>query len=317
MLPPHELKNKSFSKAMRGYNPVEVDEYISFLIERYTELYRENDELERKLKSTVARLDDLKEEEDSIRSTLIDAKHAANKIKADAEERAKSIVRTAKNSCNTILLDFNNKIEEGRATLAELHRDVFALKQELFERYSQHIQYIDALTEGMDENAIPDADALRRKAVDELKNNIAAMYATPEQTADNEHEVFEDTDKQTETSGGISLFTEDEDETDSTREFALSDVGTMINTSAEPLSIDREPLVSEQPKSGLRDSVLKANKLYKQNDTAVINTPDSDIDEANYDDFVRAVTGRSDIDNSKEQDFNMLFDDSFNPKKKK
>ena len=47
MLPPHELKNKTFGKAMRGYNPVEVDEYIEFLIEKYTELYRENDELER------------------------------------------------------------------------------------------------------------------------------------------------------------------------------------------------------------------------------------------------------------------------------
>ena len=31
MLAPHELKNKSFTKTMRGYNPQEVDEYIDFL----------------------------------------------------------------------------------------------------------------------------------------------------------------------------------------------------------------------------------------------------------------------------------------------
>ncbi len=314
MLPPHELKNRSFSKAMRGYNPVEVDEYISFLIERYTELYRENDELERKLKSTVARLDELKSDEDSIRSTLIDAKHAANKIKADAEERAKSIVRTAKDSCNTILVDFNEKIEEGRATLAELHRDAFALKKELFECYSQHIQYINALTEGMDEDAIPDTTSLRRDAVDKLKNNIAAMYSSPsddftEEKNDESYDIDEYTSNE-DISGDAT-----EDET--TREFALSDVSELVNTNAEPLSIDREPLVPETSRGGIKDSVLKANQLYKDSNDDVINTPDSDIDEANYDDFVRAITGRTEKDTSKDNDFNMLFDDSYNAKKKK
>ena len=114
MLPPHELKNKTFTKSMRGYNPVEVDEYIEFLIQKYTELYRENDELERKLRAAVTHLDELKGDEDSIRSTLIDAKRAANKIKADAEDRAEAIVRSAKSSCNAILSDFNRKIELGR-----------------------------------------------------------------------------------------------------------------------------------------------------------------------------------------------------------
>ena len=53
MLAPHELKSKSFSKSLKGYNPSEVDDYIEFLIDKYTELYRENSELER-LKKEVA-----------------------------------------------------------------------------------------------------------------------------------------------------------------------------------------------------------------------------------------------------------------------
>ena len=59
MLPPYELKNKEFSKAMRGYNTTEVDEHFAFIIEKYTELYRENDELERKLKTAYAKLDEI------------------------------------------------------------------------------------------------------------------------------------------------------------------------------------------------------------------------------------------------------------------
>ena len=33
MIAPHELKNKTFSRVVRGYNPLEVDEYFDFLIE--------------------------------------------------------------------------------------------------------------------------------------------------------------------------------------------------------------------------------------------------------------------------------------------
>ena len=183
MLPPHELKNKSFSRAMRGYNSVEVDEYIDFIIEKYTELYRENDELEHKLKATVARLEEIKNDEDSIRGALIDAKRAAAKIKAEAEERAEAIIRSAKSSCNTILQDFNRKIEEGRDTLIEIKRDTQELKSELFERYSEHIRFLDKLTDGIEMDDIPDTAALRRSAVNSLKASIAEAYASMTQTS--------------------------------------------------------------------------------------------------------------------------------------
>ena len=38
MLAPHELKNPEFTKSLRGYSTVEVDEHIDFMIEKYTEL---------------------------------------------------------------------------------------------------------------------------------------------------------------------------------------------------------------------------------------------------------------------------------------
>ena len=299
MLPPHELKNKSFQKAMRGYNPVEVDEYIEFLIEKYTELYRENDELERKLKSTVARLDELKSEEDEIRSTLIEAKRAANKIKADAEERAEAIVRSAKSSCNTILADFNTKIELGRDTIADLQRDAFALKQELFERYSEHIIMIEKLTEGMDESLIPEPSELRRQAVGAIKNDIAGMYSAPE--ADETPANTEDYEEPA--SEEVSY-----DDIEQPAEEPIDDTDTFI--------VDREPLIGGS-KLGLKDSARELGKIFKDSDDTVINTPDSDVDDASYLDFVKSVTTKNETNTAKEADFDMLFDDSQKHKKKK
>jgi len=103
MLPPHELKGKDFTRVVRGYNPVEVDEHIKFIIEKYTELYRENDELERKLKTANARLEQFKSDEESIRSALINAQRASAKITTEANERAEIIIRSAKTSCDRII----------------------------------------------------------------------------------------------------------------------------------------------------------------------------------------------------------------------
>ena len=329
MLPPHELKNKTFSRSMRGYNPVEVDEYIEFLIGKYTELYRENDELERKLKSTVTKLDEIKGEEDSIRGALIDAKRAASKIKSDAEERAEAIIRSAKSSCNTILADFNEKIEEGRSTLIALKSDTLALKQELFERYSEHIKYIDTLTEGVDVSDVPDTDEIRKKAVNSLKHSIAETYAAPSED-DNEEVVEPINEPEIQPEESEPIDDEPSDETitftpasaeqpkKSDDDQSLTVVFDKFNEEAadeidtKSLTIEREPL-SKPKKGSLSDSVKELNKRYKEED--VINTPDSDLDDdANYLDFVKSVTGKDKKDDKKQADFDLLFNDD---KKKK
>jgi len=327
---------------MRGYNTVEVDEYIEFLISKYTELYRENDELDRKLKAAVTRLDEMKNDEDSIRSTLIDAKRAAGKIKADAEERAEAIVRSAKASCNTILRDFNEKIDLGRDTLATLQRDAFELKQELFERYSEHIRFIEKLTEYFDEQSIPEPSVLRREAVNAIKESIANTYsdadtansadANPEE--DSSPAVFTAPDAPaSETPAEAMGLSEtdlipfpsaDEPTPEATREYDRSDMADAL-AEATSESIGSQPSLEIQRsqvipvKSGIKDSVKELNKAFKESGNDVVNTPDSDIaDEMSYLDFVKSVTGSpSQEDKQKEADLEMLFDDSHKKKKKK
>ncbi len=306
MLPPHELRNKAFGKALRGYNPVEVDEYVDFLIEKYTELYRENDELERKLRAAITRLDEIREDEDSIRSTLIDAKRAANKIKADATERAEAIIRSAKDSCNSILADFNTKIEAGRELMADMQRDAFELKQELFNRYSEHITFIEKLTEGMDESAIPDASELHREAVSRLKASISGMAPT---TAN-----VEDTDELDVDSTIESIATahtkQDADDGLEPLDFVTTEA------EADVLEITRESVSTD--KGTLKGSIEQLNRQYKEAED-VINTPDSDVSEdESYLDFVKSVTGRSAENASKDNDFEMLFsDDQSNRRRRK
>ena len=311
MLPPHELKNKTFGKSMRGYNPVEVDEYVDFLIEKYTELYRENDELERKLRATITRLDEIKEDEDSIRSTLIDAKRAANKIKADATERAEAIIQSAKESCNTILADFNEKIELGREVIADLQRDAFDLKRELYARYSEHITFIEKLTEGMDESAIPEASELRRAAVKELKARISGERTAADEPRSDAPEAKAEESEDMDFAHAIDSLINTPMPIDDTDGLEPMDI---ITTAADDvLEVTREQVSVER--ATLRGSIEELNRQYKETND-VINTPDSDfVEDESYLDFVKSVTGKSAQSASKDDDFNMLF--STDPKKKK
>ncbi len=145
MLPPYELRNKEFSKVMRGYNPVEVDEHISFIIEKYTELYRENDELERKLKTAYAKLDEIKTDEESIRSAMVNAQRASSKIMTEANDRADIILNTARKSCDRILADFRKKIQAERNILIALNSAISDFKEKLFKTYNSHISFIEEI----------------------------------------------------------------------------------------------------------------------------------------------------------------------------
>ncbi len=197
MLPPYELRNKEFSKVMRGYNPVEVDEHINFIIEKYTELYRENDELERKLKTAYAKLDEIKMDEESIRSAMVNAQRASSKIMTEANDRADIILNTARKSCDRILADFRKKIQEERNILIALNSAISDFKEKLFKTYNSHISFIENI-EILDENEIVkyalSDDNFTACVIQNIKQDIVDMMnnenADASEKKENESDVF-------------------------------------------------------------------------------------------------------------------------------
>ena len=145
MLAPHELKNTEFSKSLRGYSTVEVDEHIEFIIEKYTELYRLNDELEKKLRIVEGQLEALKAEEDSIKSTLVNAQKASTQIINEANERADVIMRSAKNSCDRMIAELQANVVKENERLRDAQRETASFKAALFEAYRDHIAGLEKI----------------------------------------------------------------------------------------------------------------------------------------------------------------------------
>lgn len=50
MVMPNQLKKKEFSKTIKGYSVPEVDEYISYILSSYQDMFNEYAELEKNIR---------------------------------------------------------------------------------------------------------------------------------------------------------------------------------------------------------------------------------------------------------------------------
>ena len=173
MLAPHELKNKTFGKAVRGYNPNEVDDYIDFLIEKYTELYRENDELERKLKIVVTNLDEIRDEEESIRATLVKAQQLGEKIVREANEKADAITDSIKTRCEAIITDFRKQYSAERKDVWQLRNTVLDFKKNVYELYRDHIEELQSISVNeLEQLVIPEDTEVVGRILSDVKEAV-------------------------------------------------------------------------------------------------------------------------------------------------
>lgn len=173
MLAPHELKNKTFGKAVRGYNPNEVDDYIDFLIEKYTELYRENDELERKLKIVVTNLDEIRDEEESIRATLVKAQQLGEKIVREANEKADAITDSIKTRCEAIITAFRKQYSAERKEVWQLRNTVLDFKKNVYELYRDHIEELQSISVNeLEQLVIPEDTEVVGRILSDVKEAV-------------------------------------------------------------------------------------------------------------------------------------------------
>ena len=80
-LTPMDINNKEFKKAIRGYSPEEVDEFLDDVVENYEELYKENSRLKDSLNRANEKIEHYEKLEITIQNTLLLAQNAADQAK--------------------------------------------------------------------------------------------------------------------------------------------------------------------------------------------------------------------------------------------
>ena len=163
MLTIDEIKNISFRKATLsgGYRAEDVDAFIDEVIATLEQQNKEKNSLANKIDRLASRLEEYKENEETVRNALItsqrlsdscmkEANEKAAKIVAEAEAKASMMLTEAKAKSTVMLNEAEQKTAKEKETYLLLHSDAVDLRNELIELYSQHIQAIDDLPTASD-----------------------------------------------------------------------------------------------------------------------------------------------------------------------
>jgi len=145
MISPHELKDKTFQKAVRGYSTVEVDEYFEFLIDKYTELYRENAELEKRLHVLSAKYDELSNDEKSIKAAIVKAQQLSERMIDLAKKEADSTLASVSERCEEMIAETKEKVRAEKEKLVILSQEAENFRESLYTQYLDHIKFIKQL----------------------------------------------------------------------------------------------------------------------------------------------------------------------------
>ena len=151
MLTPETIASRRFDKQMGGYKQDEVEIFLQQVAAEYAKLLAEKEELEQKIEVLADKVEQYREDEDSLRSALIGAQKLGDSVIRESKAKADYIVREAKDKADRILENAQKSIEKEQMALIKMQKEVTKFKNRLLTLYRQHLEMISALPEYDDE----------------------------------------------------------------------------------------------------------------------------------------------------------------------
>ena len=149
-----EIRQITFEKVMRGYRPEDVESFIENIADEFEALEKEKKDLEEKLYLLAEKVEQYKAEEESIKTTLINAQRLGESIVSDARVNADIVIREATIKKNDIISSAYNEIEGTEDVLNRLKKEVSDFKRNILSLYKTHIESLSTLPEEKTEEAV-------------------------------------------------------------------------------------------------------------------------------------------------------------------
>jgi cell division initiation protein len=118
---PLDLRQQRFRSALRGFDKVEVTAFLAAVADDYEQALRDTDKIRQDMQRMEAIINEHRESERTLKTTLITAQRLADEIKAHAEHEAQRIMREAEGRTELLL-------DNAQARLEAVQREIDSLK---------------------------------------------------------------------------------------------------------------------------------------------------------------------------------------------
>jgi len=117
---PLDIRNKTFSKGIRGYQCGEVGKFLETVSQEFEAAYTENFELREKTKGLEAEIRHYRQIENTLQQTLVLAQQTAEEVKTTARHEAVLLLREAEH-------DKLSKVSEAQVILEGITEEIEGL----------------------------------------------------------------------------------------------------------------------------------------------------------------------------------------------
>jgi len=100
---PLDIQQQQFRVRFRGFDMVEVDNFLDLLASEFEELLKENSKLQEEDRRKLARINELEASEKEMRDTLVSVQRITEEMRNNARREAETIIEEAKLNARRII----------------------------------------------------------------------------------------------------------------------------------------------------------------------------------------------------------------------
>lgn len=150
-----EIREIAFTKSFGGYKTTEVDDFVDRCADTVESLTNENTELNKKLEILANKLLEYRNEEDTIRTTLMSAQRLGDTVLREAKHKAELILEDAAIKSEKTIADLKAQEDAERENLAKLKQAIAEFKARILDMYREHLTQVSLLPEEEPEAEAP------------------------------------------------------------------------------------------------------------------------------------------------------------------
>lgn len=146
MLTIDEIREVTFKRAGRnGYMADDVDNFIDDVIATVEQKDAEKAELIRKMDILAKKIEQYREDEETVRNALLQSQKISDGAIKDAKNKATYIIKSAEKKSRSILTEAEMATEREKDKYEALHADAAQLRKEIIALYKKHLSMVEEM----------------------------------------------------------------------------------------------------------------------------------------------------------------------------
>lgn len=123
-----DIIDKKFNKGLNGYKMEEVDEFLQEVSSAFSELKKQNEEMEKKMEVLADKIREYRNDEEAIKEALLGAQKQSSAVLSSTKEKSEQMINEAKEKADAMIKEAEEKVKEKDEYAKKLVEDANAEK---------------------------------------------------------------------------------------------------------------------------------------------------------------------------------------------